>query len=812
MNEFGQQIIFKQLLDRHQRIQIPMIQRDYAQGRPTEKEIREEFINTLQNALLLPLDDESLPMNLDFIYGSVEGKEDTRFLPLDGQQRLTTLFLLHWYLAWKDGAQDDFRKLLCPQGPSRFSYNVRPSSTEFFDQLVNFFPASSPDEVTSLKTLVTDQPWYFRYWRLDPTIQSSLTMLESIHEHFHSAECLFSRLMDEEQPAITFQLLDLENFGLSDDLYIKMNARGKPLTAFETFKARYEQKLGDYFVGETRAIGDQNVPVTEFFARRMDTQWANFFWAHRDKETNLYDEAVMNLFRVIALVTRDPESEFYKDTEISYLQDITLLRNKSEKLSYTIFHSKGWLDRKFSETLIMLLEAWSKGGVDFSIQLPDKRFFDEVKLFTKIVNEPTSLVPTEIIQFVGYIVFIKECSDDFAPALFQEWMRIVFNLSVNTVYDRPADMQRSITALINLAPNARTILDYFETIDKPTAGFNLQQVSEEKLKAELIHADEGWRPLIDQAEGHGYFKGQIEFLLDFCGAREVWLSPEFIGWTYEEHEPLQKQFEYYMERAEIMFNTNGLVNIDEYRWERALLSIGDYLLISGVRNRSFLVNSSTEPASWKRLLRGIGVNTPEPREILHQLLDRLTISSQNGALEKQLDKIINDAVGIGVDHWRQVLVKTPKAIEYCDQRAIRFDPAENVYLLKKSQMNGTHAELFTYCLYQHLLELPDREITLAPLVLYKYESAVGTDSEPYFPLCCEYNECQLVFIIEFLSGSFIVRIKLDPLEDLPNIEDLLDSLGFQFAGDYLSRESSPADIQNDLFELAEALLESFSKE
>jgi uncharacterized protein with ParB-like and HNH nuclease domain len=160
MNKFGQQIIFKQLLDRHQYIQIPMIQRDYAQGRPTEKEIREEFINTLHSALLLPPGDESLPMNLDFIYGSVEGKEDTRFLPLDGQQRLTTLFLLHWYLAWKDGDQDDFRKLLCPQGFSRFSYNVRPSSTEFFDQLVNFFPASSPNEVPSLKALVLSQHCY----------------------------------------------------------------------------------------------------------------------------------------------------------------------------------------------------------------------------------------------------------------------------------------------------------------------------------------------------------------------------------------------------------------------------------------------------------------------------------------------------------------------------------------------------------------------------------------------------------------------------------------------------------------------------
>ena len=53
MNEFGNQIIFKQLLDRHQRIRVPMIQRDYAQGRETEEEVREEFLNALHGALSL---------------------------------------------------------------------------------------------------------------------------------------------------------------------------------------------------------------------------------------------------------------------------------------------------------------------------------------------------------------------------------------------------------------------------------------------------------------------------------------------------------------------------------------------------------------------------------------------------------------------------------------------------------------------------------------------------------------------------------------------------------------------------------------
>ncbi len=120
MSGFGSQIIFQELLERHHRIEIPMIQRDYAQGRETEEEVRDEFLNALHNALILPAGHESLPLNLDFIYGSVEGDVETRFFPLDGQQRLTTLFLLHWYLAWKDGQFDAFQEMFCPQGASRF--------------------------------------------------------------------------------------------------------------------------------------------------------------------------------------------------------------------------------------------------------------------------------------------------------------------------------------------------------------------------------------------------------------------------------------------------------------------------------------------------------------------------------------------------------------------------------------------------------------------------------------------------------------------------------------------------------------------
>ena len=76
---------FWDLIDSHQ-ITIPIIQRDYVQGRE-DKEVevvRHEFLRVLFQALKT-----GEPVELDFIYGTVD--QAGRFSPLDGQQRLTAI-------------------------------------------------------------------------------------------------------------------------------------------------------------------------------------------------------------------------------------------------------------------------------------------------------------------------------------------------------------------------------------------------------------------------------------------------------------------------------------------------------------------------------------------------------------------------------------------------------------------------------------------------------------------------------------------------------------------------------------------------
>ena len=253
-------------------VRIPLIQRDYAQGRPGRRveEIRQSFLDVLHGAL-----SGGAPVGLDFVYGDVA--EDGRLLPLDGQQRLTTLFLLHWYLCVRVGENP------AEYGWSRFSYDTRASARRFCERMVANPPP--PDEL-GLAAWVVDQPWFLHGWPADPTISSMLTMLEAIEQRFEGTDlaAAWTRLLDTNQPAVTFLLLPIDEIGAGDELYIKMNSRGKPLTPFENFKARLEQTLA---WAPDRA---------DELAHKIDGPWADLLWTLRGEDDSI-DERFMRLLR-----------------------------------------------------------------------------------------------------------------------------------------------------------------------------------------------------------------------------------------------------------------------------------------------------------------------------------------------------------------------------------------------------------------------------------------------------------------------------------------------------------------------------------
>ena len=271
-------LCFFEVLQKY-KIEIPIIQRDYAQGRIENKQIRKNFLDALKDSIA-----EEKPINLDFVYGNVFGDV---FQPLDGQQRLTTLYLLHWYAFIKDCADDNSVKSTL----LKFSYETRISSREFCHALISN-PIIIDNNEDKISNIITDSEWFFMSWSQDPTIRSMLNTINDIHAIFHDVEGLWGRLT--EKRLITFHLLILEHFGLSDDLYIKMNARGKLLTPFENFKAELQKKSQEN-------SWETQVEQTELFAHKIDTRWTDFLWSKFRRE-NAIDDAHMRFITALIMI------------------------------------------------------------------------------------------------------------------------------------------------------------------------------------------------------------------------------------------------------------------------------------------------------------------------------------------------------------------------------------------------------------------------------------------------------------------------------------------------------------------------------
>ena len=231
-------------------------------------------------------------------------------------------------------------------------------------------------------------------------------MLDEIHVAFGQTEGFYDRLVQADHPYVTFQLLDLRSFGLSDDLYIKMNARGKPLTPFETFKARLEQHLGIVLPAENRMLRDVPVPIKDYVSYRFDTAWADLFWQYRDPKTHLFDDRLMHLIRALAIITRDPDAA-------NFDQVVQSLTNSSLSFSFADYQRRGCLDRSLLETLIAALDSWCGETGGIRKHLPDDTCYDEASTFSRVITASTSLSYAELVLWYAYVGYIREYAQSF---------------------------------------------------------------------------------------------------------------------------------------------------------------------------------------------------------------------------------------------------------------------------------------------------------------------------------------------------------------------------------------------------------------
>ena len=115
-------------------------------------------------------------------------------------------------------------------GWKQFSYATRPSARLFCERLRSVSP---PADVEHLSAWIEDQSWYLYTWRHDPTIQSMLVMLDAMHERFRRRRLprgMGAARRCRGRRRSRSICCRSNRWALSEDLYIKMNSRGKPLT------------------------------------------------------------------------------------------------------------------------------------------------------------------------------------------------------------------------------------------------------------------------------------------------------------------------------------------------------------------------------------------------------------------------------------------------------------------------------------------------------------------------------------------------------------------------------------------------------
>lgn len=545
-------------------IRIPRIQRDYAQGRLQEpvKKIRRDFVQDL----LSTVKGENESLNLDFIYGSYQGTTNaTAFEPLDGQQRLTTLFLLYWLLG------GEFNHW--------FTYATRPSSSDFFLFLKNVKVADVVKEwfhsTEDFSTILKNQnPESYRWlWQFDPTIQGALVMLDEIANNLGRSwlsephEEALSRLAN-----ISFEYLDLDGLGLSKSLYVKMNARGKQLSDFDLLKSTLEQDiLRQLAEAKTQGRKEELLAVQKKWREKVDTDWIDALWSVYAKE------------KIAETLIAEPNSESNRkkrkniatDTE-DWLQRMLLVFISRQLFLTENKAIVGYAyNRKVSEmkaTFDVYLQGHRRQepgdinmpDIDYALLIED---IDAVLSF--VAGEESSLPkPTILIlpensfinpnkkwpSYLDYLTAEDRNVDELAilhaiilwlkanPLKSQEsakwikdftdWTRFVRNVLLNnnnySRLDSISDLQEVMKGIDTIVDkwffsdgmNYISVVNRIAGLPEATQGvygrLDNASINEEITKAKMKVVDPDWEKLITEAEDQPYVWGQIRWLLSWA--------------------------------------------------------------------------------------------------------------------------------------------------------------------------------------------------------------------------------------------------------------------------------------------------------
>ena len=512
MNNSGMSMTFCELIGKYS-IFIPKIQRDYVQYRKYNEVNLDGLLEKLVAALK-----EDKEINLNFIYGycektKIDPNTDSEnilnvFIPIDGQQRLTTLFLLHYYVFSKSGKGVAELK-------NKLIYDTRESTNEFIKLLLDKSNDIFCDDVSkNIGEKIKNYSWYCSEWDYDASIKSMLLVLGKIKAAFEKGNvndfgCYAQKLLTG--CPIKFMIMEIDvKYG--NELYIKMNARGKQLTPFENFKA----DLLGYLKNKDKNLAND-------IANRLDGTWQNKFF---DLWKNDFGNDLGGEIAYIDL--------FFKNFFHCFITNCYLLNgtatneekwNKIKDIDATNSFFDNYKSILCDNKLVECIKNLSSTFVVLC-DLKDESLFYKIlsDIFSINNNDESKVMKNNRFDLSMpqraflYALYCMERDVGKSESFFEDYWRITENLINNAEIDNIDSLCECLTWFEDGGTLFEKIGQYNHkkgNYARNCWGNALRglQIYEEQIKLDLIKKSDDWKTTIIEAESIPYFRGEIYFLL-----------------------------------------------------------------------------------------------------------------------------------------------------------------------------------------------------------------------------------------------------------------------------------------------------------
>lgn len=708
-----------------ERIEIPIIQRDYAQGRK-ERNIRIKRDLFLDEIFSVICDSGNKDLELYYIYGKVDG---TTFIPIDGQQRLTTLYLLAYYLSSRENCFKNFLNL--PELTYRTRFSAKNFTAELRQNPLDYTNGSAQKPSEKIK----QSGWFFSEYESDPTVIAILTMLDSIHNKYEAIKeskkscllgCLFGNLK-----RIKFEVFSLDGNISTDDLYIKMNARGRALSNFDNFNSMIDEI-------ESNKSSKENTEGKKFSDKSK--KWENTFFEFYKRENdtsgadNIGSRVLSELIRIILtteyiLVLR-PED---KDKVLRSLLNSNDAKNKYDEIPPSEYRKWLFLDKNLG------IIDYLKKSLDVLSENEEKFLKEEFPNFGKLKN---SEYEQKIILFakIAFKVKLKENKiNDEENILFEDWLRVIRNLFKNTTVDNPELFRNFILStnelLSKLNNHNHDILECLCSIydgkenRKGLDGFNEFQLKEEIVKAKLISRSDEWKVAIIDAEKPKNIDSKIAFILRLSDTIDYVNCDFKLKDNYENTLDEIKSYTTLVKALfEIIYNNKD----KKFLWQRYLLSCNiryPYGIGTSENINLLLPSSDKRSFSWKRFFDFSRDKTYNDWKNLVKVYKRIK------DLKKEVDegKVLECLLKSGIKERLEVILKNPneltdydlfiiypEAMKYCEEGYFRdeIDINKNIYIIRGTRCVGTTSpSIRSYCGY---IDVKRKEKKDLPIIIKDY--------------------------------------------------------------------------------------------